>query len=311
VEEYVMLSSMDFVRQSLELHLFFARIMKEHSFFLEIGFTSKDINFTQRADDFRKEFDRLLEEVVSVSNGIVSPSVLESGEVITQYTLKAEMASSYFTGVRIPTELTQAEAGLMGGGLTAVNPMLEKVVSLINQRAIGLVFALIQFKATILSNVLSCQMFTVNYPLLIDHIMREARLYLQMVQRLQKREIINMEKEALEQELFWNRIMAEHSKFIRGLLDPTENDLIITANNFSNEFDQLTAEAKAAMDMTVPLAKVTEDSLKATTSIRDFKAQGTQGLVDCKIKSIIIPLLGDHTLREANHYLRLLKIFGT
>jgi hypothetical protein len=322
VEEYVMLSSMDFVRQSLELHLFFARIMKEHSFFLEIGFTSKDINFTQRADDFRKEFDRLLGEVISVSNGIVSPSVLQSGELVTQYTLKAEMISSYFTGVRIPTELTQAEAGLMGGGLTAVNPMLEKVVFLINQRAIGLVSALIQFKATILSNVLSCQMFTANYPLLIDHIIREARLYLQMVQMLQKREkIINMQKEALEQELFWNRIMAEHSKFTRGLLDPTENDLIIKANNFSNEFDQLTAEAKAAeakaaeakaaMDVTVLLAKVTEDSLKATASIRDFKAQGTQGLVDCKIKSIIIPLLGDHTLREANHYLRLLEIFGT
>lgn len=41
-----MLSSMDFVRQSLELHLFFARIMKEHSFFLQAGFTPKDTNFT-------------------------------------------------------------------------------------------------------------------------------------------------------------------------------------------------------------------------------------------------------------------------
>ena len=309
-EECTMLSSMDFVRQSLEIHLFFARIMKEHSFFLEVGFTPKDTNFTQQADDFRREFDRLLGEVVSLSNGVVSPDVLQSGEVITPYTLKAEMASSYFTGVRIPTELTQAEAGLMGGGLVAVNPMLEQRVSLINQRAISLITALIQFKATILSNVLSCKMFTVNYPLLIDHIMREAKFYLRMVQRLQNRENINVEKDALEQELFWNRIMAEHSKFIRGLLDPTENELINTANNFSNEFDQLTAEAKAAMDMTIPLAKVTDDSLKATKAIRDFKAQGTQGLVECKIKSIIIPLLGDHTLREASHYLRLLKIFG-
>lgn len=305
-----MISSLNFVRQSLEIHLFFARIMKEHSFFLQAGFTPKDTSFTQRADEFRIEFDRLLGEVVSLSNGVVSPSVLQSGEVITQYTLKAEMASSYFTGVQIPTELTRAEAGLMGGGLMAVNPMLEQRVSLINQKAMGLISALIQFKATILSNVLSCKMFTVNYPLLIDHVMREAKFYLRMVQRLQNRENINIEREALEQELFWNRIMAEHSKFIRGLLDPTENDLINTANNFSNEFDQLTAEAKAAMDMTIPLAKVTEDSLKATTEIRDFKAQGTQGLVECKIKSIIIPLLGDHTLREANHYLRLLKIFG-
>ena len=303
-----MLSNLDFVQKSLELHLFFARIMKEHSFFLEAGFTPKDANFTQQADEFRREFDKLLAEVVSLSNGIVSPGVLRSGEVVTQYTLRAEMVSSYFTGIQIPTEITQAEAGLIGGSMVAVSPMLVQRVSLINQRAIFLISGLIQFKATILSNVLSCRMFTVNYPLLIDHIMREARLYLRTVQRLQNRENINIEKEALEQEAFWNRIMAEHSKFIRGLLDPTENELINTANNFGKEFDQLTAEAIAAMDKTTASEKVTADSLKATTEIRDFKAQGTQGLLECKIKSIIIPLLGDHTLREANHYLRLLKI---
>lgn len=307
--ECTMLSSIDFVRQSLEIHLFFARIMKEHSFFLEVGFTLKDTHFIQQADNFRKEFDMLLGEVVSLSNGVVSPSVLQSGEVITPYTLNAEIASAYFTGVQIPTQITQAEAGLMGGGLMVANPMLEQRVSSINQRGISLISALIQFKATILSNVLACKMFTANYPLLIDHIMREAKFYLRIVQRLQNRENINIEREALEQELFWNRIMAEHSKFIRGLLDPTENELIHAANNFGKEFDQLTAEAKAAMDKTIPLAKVTDDSLKATKAIRDFKAKGTQGLVECKIKSIIIPLLGDHTLREANHYLRLLKIF--
>lgn len=304
-----MLSSMDFIRQSLEIHLFFARIMKEHSFFLEIGFTPKDKNFIQQADDFRREFDRLLGEVISLSNGVVSIDVLQSGEVITPYTLKAEMASSYFTGVRIPTELTQAEAGLMGGGLTPVDPMLEQRVYLVNQRAIGLITGLIQFKATILSNVLSCKMFTANYPLLIDHIMREAKLYLRMIQRLQNKESLNIEREAIEQELFWNRIMAEHSKFIRGFLDPTENDLISIANNFGNEFDQLTKEAKEAMEKSFPIAKVTDDSLKATEAIREFKAQGTEGLLNCKIKSIIIPLLGDHVLREANHYLRLLNSF--
>jgi len=103
--------------------------------------------------------------------------------------------------------------------------------------------------------------------------------------------------------------MAEHAKFIRGLLDPTENDLFLAANNFGNEFDQLTEEAKAAMDMTIPESKFTADSLEATKEIRDFKAQGTQGILECKVKSIIIPLLGDHTLREANHYLRLLRSF--
>jgi hypothetical protein len=75
-------------------------------------------------------------------------------------------------------------------------------------------------------------------------------------------------------------------------------------------FDKLTREAIDSMDKSIPsLSEVTDDSYKATVAISKFKAQGTQGLVECKIKSIIIPLLGDHTLREANHYLRLLKIF--
>jgi hypothetical protein len=304
-----MLSGTDFVHQSLGLHLFFARIMKEHSFFLEAGFTQKDNNFIKQADNFRMQFDGLLGEAISLANGNVSPKILESGEVITPFTLNAEMATSYFTGVDIPTELTQAEAKL-GGGMMMVNPMLEERVHALNQRAIVLITALIKFKTTVLSNVLSCKMFTSNYPLLIDHILREANLYLKMVQQLQNRENINFEKEAMEQEAFWNRIMAEHSKFIRGLLDPTENDLIKTANDFGNEFDKLTLESKAAMDMTIPFARVTEDSMKATMRIRNFKAQGTKGLLECKIKSIIIPLLGDHVLREANHFLRLLREYG-
>jgi len=105
--------------------------------------------------------------------------------------------------------------------------------------------------------------------------------------------------------------MAEHAKFIRGLLDPSEEELFYTADRFGREFDRLTDEAKEAMDKCAPTdyMRVTDESLRATKNIRDFKAQGTEGLLECKIKSIIIPLLGDHVLREANHYLKLLKIY--
>lgn len=307
--ELIMISRSEFIRQSLELHLFFARIMKEHSFFLQVGFASKDSGCIQQANALRMEFDRLLADTISLSNGVVSPSVLQSGEVTTPFTLKAEMASAYFTGVNIPINLTEAETGLVGDISMVGNPMIEQRVFMLNQAAMSLTRALAQFKTKLLSDVISCRIFTTNYPLLIDHILREAKFYFQLVKRLQNREEINLEREAYEQETFWNRIMAEHSKFIRGLLDPTEDQLINTANNFGNEFDKLTKEAKEAMDNTIPISKVTDDSLKATIEISKFKAQGTQGLVECKIKSIIIPLLGDHTLREANHYLRLLKIF--
>ena len=300
----------NFARQSLELHLFFARIMKEHSFFLQLGFMPRDSQYSQRADAFRREFDKLLFDVVMEANGVVSPDVLKSGEVFTQYTLNAEVASAFYTGIKIPTEITREEMNLTGSRNVISSRRLDQAVQNINKRAIALISSLIQLKQQILNNVLTCKMFTVNYPLLIDHIMREAKLYLKLVKCLQAGEDINLDYDILEQEAFWNRIMAEHAKFIRGLLDPTEDELIMAANNFGKEFGKLTDDAKAAMDKAYCTDKVTADSLAATKAIRDFKAQGTAGLIDCKIRSIIIPLLGDHTLREANHYLRLLKIFA-
>ncbi|MDS0526098.1 DUF2935 domain-containing protein [Clostridium sp. SHJSY1] len=308
-----MLTSKKFMQQSLELHLFFGRIMKEHSFFLEASFTPKDSKYINEADMFRMEFDELLDDVISISDGIISNEVLQSNEVITPYTLEAEQASSYFTGIKIPTDLTKLETQLMGEYLIRdnhnKNDSIERKVFDINNRAIRLIRGIINFKNKLLSDVLLCKVFTVSYPLLIDHILREAKLYYTFVKRLQDGEEIDLEREQYNQEAFWNRIMAEHSKFIRGLLDPTEDELINMANNFGHQFDELTRDAKEAIKHSMPISKVTNDSYKATIAIRKFNQQGTQGILECKVKSIIIPLLGDHVLRESNHYLRLLKIF--
>lgn len=302
-----MLSAMEYVRQSLGLHLFFIRIMKEHSFFLEIGFTPRDSDFTETADEFRQEFDEALRRAIALSDGVVGAAVLQSGEVVTPYTLNAEEASKFYTGVPILTGLTKLEENLSAGTLEESDNALVQRVYALNHHVMDLLEKLIQFKTRILRDVTSCRMFTVNYPLLIDHILREAKLYYRMIQRLQDQMELDLEQEAYEQEMFWNRIMAEHSLFIRGLLDPTENDLLNAANNFGNEFNQLYEESRAAMDRTLPLSRITDDSLKATIEISKFNAQGTQGILECKVKSIIIPLLGDHVLRESNHFIRLLK----
>ena len=77
-----MLSNNDFVQESLGLHLFFSRIMKEHAFFLEVGFTPRDRNFTETADSFRIAFDRILEEVIRLSDCVIGMDYLESGRYL-------------------------------------------------------------------------------------------------------------------------------------------------------------------------------------------------------------------------------------
>lgn len=48
-------------------------------------------------------------------------------------------------------------------------------------------------------------------------------------------------------------------------------------------------------------------ALTLTQEFRDFKHAGVEGIEACQFRSLILPLLADHVLREANHYLRLLE----
>jgi len=306
-----MLSNKEFVRQSLELNLFFMRIAKEHAIFLEAGFTSQSHNFIIQADMLKNEFTRLLDDTIRLSEGIISIEVATSGELVTDLTYKAERETEYYSGIQIDSSITRMEDNLLKSTDYKRNIDIVREVEILNHRAMVAANQIAAFKARVLNDVLSCKLFTTNYPLLIDHILREAKFYLNMLTRLQNRVEIDMTREAVFQETFWNVIMAEHSKFIRGLLDPTEVKLFDTANDFGRRFDELTEEAQVLRVNLGLLPQVTEKTLEATIDIRDFKRQGTEGLLDCKIRSIAFPLLGDHVVREANHYIRLLKMFKT
>ena len=49
----------DYVTISLSLHLIFARLMKEHAFFLENSFMPKDKAFSDEAAYHKKKFEKL------------------------------------------------------------------------------------------------------------------------------------------------------------------------------------------------------------------------------------------------------------
>lgn len=291
-----------YVVLSLELHLFFARIMKEHSLFLKAGFTPVDKNFANEAEFYKNEFEKLLCRTVAISNGIISKEVLNSGEIITKFTSSAEKQTQYFTGISIDGKITEAESRLRCGNSVRINQDICRKVEQINQTAIKLLKGLIKLKEEVLNKTLCCKMFTMNYPLLIEHIIREAKLYQSFICSLESDNDFDIQS-MKETECFWNQIMMEHAMFIRGLLDPSEDELIKTSNDFAKDYAELLSKSKDANNRTLSH----QDSLKETLKFRDFKTAGTEGITGCKIKSIILPLLADHVLREANHYIRLLN----
>lgn len=292
----------NYVANSLELHLFFGRIMKEHSLFLKAGFTPVNAAFSNRAEFFKREFEMVLSQAVFLASGVVSESVLCSGELITEFTPTAEKQTERLTGIRIDRSVTGREQRLIDECAQNGNAA-EKCggVRVLNRRALSLLNGLIAFKEQILKEVLRCNIFTMNYPLLIEHIIREAKLYREYIQMLERNCEINCQS-MKDIECFWNRIMMEHAMFIRGLLDPTEADLIKKADGFTNEYAALLESCCGAHNKMMG-----SDSLEKTIKFRDFKSAGAKGIEECRIRSVILPLLADHVLREANRYIRLLK----
>ena len=286
----------DYVVDSLELHLFFARIMKEHSLFLKAGFMPTGAAFARESELFLRRFEAILSRAISLSNAIVRRCVLDSGEVFTRFTDRAECQTQRLTGIAIDRQLTARAMCLSGndcGAELCISPRLASQVRRLNRDALVQVEGLISLKERILKQVSSCCLFTVNYPLLIEHILREAKLYRSRLRQLEGMKDCDC-PEGCGDEEFWNRIMMEHALFIRGLLDPCEETLIASADGFAGDYKHLLEGSGRG------------GAEELTRKFRDFKAAGTEGIEECKIRSIILPLLADHVLREANHYLRIM-----
>jgi Domain of unknown function (DUF2935) len=192
------------------------------------------------------------------------------------------------------------------------------VVIKFNEEIILLARSFREFKSKVLLLIIQCKIAGFNFPLLIDHIAREAGYFVNTLENLNKGKSEPLADKIVDENVFWLRIMADHSKFISHLLDPDERKLISVANTFSNEFDQLLAQARDLESMvkqTEPsffnvLTRFTEDTQRATTDLRNFKQDARDLIEQCQILSLINPLLADHVTREANKFLSILNVLG-
>lgn len=294
-----MLSRENYIRLSLETNLFFLRIAKEHAIVAAASLPPRDMNLSHQLIGLKNNIEALLMRTVMLSRGTISPEVLSSGELVTDLTLQAEEKTQFLTGIPINTSITKMELALTPTRKSNIETAsLFEDVKMINRQALGLMNNAIAFKEKHLSLILNCQAFSYVYPTMLHHIIEESRFYVGLLMKLENMDDLAEINEAMVRGIDWNHIMGEHAEFMRGYLDPSEENLMEIANAFAEEFHRLPpprSQEAVAQDLT------------ATTNLRNFKRQGTEGLLACEIKALIAPLLGDHLIREANHYLRLLK----
>lgn len=168
---------------------------------------------------------------------------------------------------------------------------------------------IIEFKAELLRLLIQCKAEPgCNYPLLLDHIRREAMHFLELLRKPEPKEPLFI---LLKEQVFWLRIMKEHIEFIIHLLDPSERELLNQAEGLRRTFSRLleTARDLESMAQTRPrtfntVLRFTENVITAAMELRNFKAAAFELAELCELLSIVsTPLLLDHVRREADKFI--------
>jgi hypothetical protein len=171
------------------------------------------------------------------------------------------------------------------------------------------------YKRKVLGLTLRCEVRSNNYALLIDHTSREAAYFAKRLKELNEGKLKPLPEAIIKENVFFLKIMADHSKFIGHLLDPSERKLVEQAREFSHDFDQLLFQAMDLEHMspqseTVPLLdQLLDQNRVSVVSLRDFKKTARDLIEACRIKSNIHPLLADHVFREAERFLHIIDMF--
>lgn len=194
-------------------------------------------------------------------------------------------------------------------------PNNAALVRKLNEESIELVHGFRNFKRNLLILIINCKVSGFNFPLLVDHIAREAEYFMRTLKKFNKGILDPIQDAIISENVFWLKIMMEHSRFIASLLDQSERNLVNTARKFGDDFEILLNQARDVESMlyhkqpTYPIiGKMNKDSESATTELRAFKKAGLDLIRSCQIRSVINPLLADHVLREADHFLYMIHV---
>ncbi|SMC71287.1 DUF2935 domain-containing protein [Papillibacter cinnamivorans] len=290
-----MLSREEYIQLSLTYNLFWIRIMKEHAVFIEGAMSPPGKQLAARANRFKQQFDRLLLVAIRLAADSVPKEALQSGQYYTRYTEEAERVTQRDTGIAINSDLTR-----LMYNIAPLNPHLavtakkEQEISALNQNILSLTNALAKLKAEVLGSQTACSLFTFLFDADLEHVLLEARRYIEILRNLQNRD------DGVRQDYkkFWIENMAGHAKVMRGLFDPAESNYIEAANQFARTFDSL---LQNDLYLTNPAV------LTDTKAIGEFKADATRGILECRVKSVMLPLYTDHLLREASHFIYLMQ----
>lgn len=300
-----------FVQQSLTNHLFYLRTIKEFCLNIALSFFQNEQDYITTASNLIAEGDSLLQEALELSDGKVLESALVNNIFVTQFTLPCEELTQKLFDITLNTNLTKEQLQLKASTSFEITEELLTKIDSLNQEALRFTQKFMEFASHIYIALKTNQAFSYSYPTIFTYMINTTDLYYRDLLRLINKNgvdpifIINYG-------FYFSQSLRTISKFIIGLSDVNQNDIIQRASFFENEFAKFMSEYQTT-NINPNLQKdIITREIKIVTDFQKFLEEILTGILQAELYFIVEPIFFDNIYTEVNYFLYLLKgsLFG-
>lgn len=293
-------------QQSLINHLFYLRTIREFCVNIELSFFGNNKDYIDVANMLKERCEQLGELAINLSNNKIPTNLFDSGSFVSKYTLETELLTEKLFNINLNTDLTIKEEDLNTTNETFIFTDSElNEISKLNSDCINLSQYFIDFCNDIVDKLRNNLLFSYSYPLFYSYMIDEVSLYMNDLIRLENKTSADPTF-IVSYEYWYCNSMMQACKFIIGLSDPTQEAIILNANNYRKIFSK---QMDLYKNISSPDSEklLNDETIEHMNNFISFLSKVIERILNKELYFIVEPLFFDNLLTEANYFLYLLK----
>ena len=300
-----MLTNQEFFLQSMVSNLYYLWTLREYSARIQVSFPTIYQEYINKSNELAKRAETLSKRVAEYAYLGLPENVIESGIVLTPYTLELELLTEKLFGIDIDTSITEKEKNIKIG---IFNPTNEQVLDMenINSNALVLVNDFINFATELHEKQENQEIFAFYYNSINLYLIEEAKLYVSSLERLKEKATVNPSY-VIDAQYFGTLGMQAIATYIRGEIDPIYKDVFDEANNFVIEYRNMLNEYENMIMTPENQKNMSLNSLELAERLKAFVVRCIERLLKKEIYFISAPITKDNELTAINFFIFGLK----
>lgn len=297
-----MLTNKDIYQESLVNHIYFAGSIRSFCTTIGLTFFKNNQDYIDLAIALGYRATDIINESIMLMNKELADAVLENDVYITPYTKDLDLLTeklfdiSLVIGVDKDLEILKNKSSVnYDEAITRVNKLNSDSLSLINDFK--------EFVTEIKTKLENGDLFSYLYIDFFNYMFDEISVYGRDIKRIESKNDYT-DFYLREFTYYFNELLRESAKYIRGFLDTTEQELFDKASYFVNAFAALTEKYLKNKDNSINLSVETE---RLVTNYKDYVVSIIERLLEAKTYFITPPVTLDNFLTNINVYLFILK----